>query len=235
MAADLRSQYQLAPVSPVVKKIARLVEGKNDAPLDEIAKVINTDPGLMQRLIVMAYPRASARSSATVETALTRVGISNVILLLVGDLLIKTVTDTFGTMIQIPLNCEDPTIIPTMEKAWHISASVQFSGKATGKVVLVFSQGLGNLIACRLLGSENEEMAEEVIADGVGELVNIVTGNLQSRLDDAGLPSKMNVPSVQVLETFPKDTIPGACSELFFFVYDRKALAAIVSINPFSS
>jgi hypothetical protein len=75
----------------------------------------------------------------------------------------------------------------------------------------------------------------DVINDVIGEIVNIVTGNLQSRLCDAGFPSEVGLPEVKYQSSLPNDTVPGGCSDQFFFRQGMYSLAVNLSIDPQSS
>lgn len=231
---DLRARFHLPPLSPGVQRIAGLVGGRETASMEEIAEIISTDESMTRRLIIMAYPRISARDGATVEMAISRLGLNCTIVLLIGDLLTRAVTETFATMVSILLETDDPSLMP-IEEHGHLTASVNFNGRTSGKVALSFSQELSGLIAARILGDGDEgEYPLDVITDAIGEIVNIVTGNLQSRLHDAGLDSKMEIPQVSANQDLVANSIPGASSEQFFFRQGTRGLGVNLCINPFS-
>jgi CheY-specific phosphatase CheX len=232
--ADLRVRFQLPPLAPGVKKIASLVAGREKASMEEIAQIIEGDESMSRRVIIMAYPRVAARADATVDMAISRLGINCIIMLLVGDLLTRAVTDTFETMVSIRLETDDPSLMP-IEHHGRLTGSVKFNGIANGQVSLAFSNDLGLLSATRLLGgNDDDEFPPDVVSDAVGEIVNIVTGNLQSRLHDAGLESQMEVPEVLVQYGFPKSEVEGASTEQFFFRQATRGLGVNLCINPFS-
>lgn len=233
--AELRSRFQLPPPAPGVQKIAGLVAGRESATMEEIAEIISSDESMTRRLICMAYPRVSAREGATVDMAISRLGINCVVLLLVGDLLTRAVYDTFSLMVSIQLEADDPALMP-IEDHGRLTGTVKFNGTANGQVSLAFSNNLGLLIAARLLGGNDEdEFPPEVVTDAVGEIVNIVTGNLQSRLHDAGLTSQMEVPQVENQNEFPQSEVEGASTEQFFFREGTRGLGVNLCINPFAS
>ena len=230
---DLRAKFQLAPQPPSVQKIAGLVKGRESASMDEIVRIIDTDRLVTQRLITMAFPRAAARKDATVQMATSRLGITRVIMVIVGDLLTQAVIETFETMVSLPLETDNPSLMPAAEPG-QLIGSVKFKGRTNGEVTLMFSPYLSLFITARLMdGNLEDEYPPEVITDAIGEIVNIVTGNLQSRLYDAGLPSEVELPQVMLQSTFPKDTIPGSSSEQFFFHHDTHGLGVNLCIAPF--
>lgn len=232
---ELRARYGLRPLPPGVGKIAGLVKERQTASMDRITKIIGADSVMTQRLVTMAFPKVAARTGATVNSATSRLGVNRVILVIVGDILKEAVTETFETMISIPLQMDDLSEMPISQPG-QLTGTVKFKGKANGQVTLAFSRNLTILVAARLTGGNLEdEYSEEILRDAIGEIVNIVTGNLQSRLHDAGLESEVGLPEVTRPSSFPNDTIPGGSSERFFFHQGMNNLTVNLSIAPFPS
>ncbi len=230
---DLRAQYNLAPAPLGVDQIAGLVKGK-EAEMREITRIINRDQAVTQRCMIAAYPKAEMRENATLDMATTRLGLSRVISLIVADLLQLVVVDTFKTMIGLELTAEDAAKLP-VPAGGYIIGSARFTGRATGDVLLAFPPVFSEFITTQLLGGAPEEKwPAETINDALGELVNIVTGNLQSRLADAGLPSEMGLPSVMHQSVFPTVTILGGTSDRFYFRNNGYDLGVNLCISPFS-
>ncbi len=231
---DLRAQFNLAPVPGGVEQIAGIVNGKDNADMREITKIINRDAAVTQRCMITAYPKAEMRENATLDMATTRLGLSRVISLIVADLLQLAVVDTFSTMIGFQMKAEDPAQMPNPPGGFIIG-SARFTGRATGDVLLAFPIPFGRFVTAHLLGaSQDEKFTPETINDALGELVNIVTGNLQSRLSDAGLPSEMGLPDVKQQSVFPSVTILGGSSDRFYFRSGDKHLGVNLCISPFS-
>jgi chemotaxis protein CheX len=230
---DLRAKYQIPPLPPSVKKIAGLVKGRQSASMDEIVGIIDNDRLVTQRLITMAFPKAAARKDATVQMAASRLGVTRVIIVIVGDLLTQAVIETFETMVALPLEIDDPTLMPSPESG-ELIGSVKFKGGANGEVRLSFSPYLSLFLTARLNdGNLEDKYPPEVITDTIGELVNIVTGNLQSRLCDAGLPSEVGLPEVKPYWEFKTENIPGSSSEQFYFRGASHGLGVHLCIAPF--
>ncbi|MEI9998697.1 MAG: chemotaxis protein CheX [Verrucomicrobiota bacterium] len=231
---DLRAHYRLGPQPQGVDQIAGLVHGKETANMEEIVRIITRDQAVTQRCMVAAYPKASMREGATLEMAATRLGLARVISLIVADLLQQTILDTFDTMVGLEMKSENPADMPVAAGGMLIG-SARFTGCATGDVLLGFPHGFSRFIAAQVLGGRAEDTyAPEMLHDAVGELVNIVTGNLQSRLSDAGLPSEMGLPVVRLQPIFPTVTILGGTSERFYFRSGNHHLGVNLCIAPFS-
>jgi CheY-specific phosphatase CheX len=231
---DLRAHFNLAPVPGGVDQIAGLVRGKETASMQEITNIINRDKAVTQRCMLTAYPKADVREGATLSMATTRLGLSRVITLIVADLLQLSVVDTFNTMISLEMKSEDPSQMP-MPPGGFLMGSARFTGRATGDVLLAFPHAFSHYITAHLVGGNPEDKwPAETISDAVGELVNIVTGNLQSRLSDAGLPSEMGLPVVKSAAVFPSVTILGGSSDRFYFRNGDYHLGVNLCIAPFS-
>ena len=227
---DIRNRFHLPPLSPNVQKIAQLVSGRESAPMDEIVKILNCDASLSTRIITMAYPRVAARAGATVESAVSRLGIEYLIVLLIGELLSRAVKETFATMVSIKLEIGDPAKRPADRTQFH-AAFVDFTGRANGRVLLEFSPELGYGIASRLLGETN--FSAELLTDAIGELVNIVTGNLQSQLDALGLGSKMQTPKPATKAIVEQKGIAGSRTEDMYFFEGPLDLCVHLCIKTF--
>jgi CheY-specific phosphatase CheX len=231
---DLRAQYHLGPVPGGVDQIAGLVRAKDTASMQEITRIIKRDTAVTTRCMLTAYPKADARENATLDMATTRLGLSRVISLIVADLLQQAVLETFSTMIGLEMKSEDVSQMPAPPSGFIIG-SARFTGKTTGDVLLAFPQAFGRFITAHLLGGAvDDKWQVETIFDALGELVNIVTGNLQSRLADAGLPSDMGLPVVKQQAIFPSVTILGGSSERFYFRNAGHHLGVNLCIAPFS-
>jgi hypothetical protein len=137
---ELRSRFNLPEQPAGVQKIAGLVDAKEKS-LQEITRIIDADSRMTQRLIITAYPKISSRDGATVANATSRLGISRVISIIVGEMLADTVSDTFETMASIRLEPDDVANMPRFEKGVLVG-SVRFKGVAEGEVALAFSHAL---------------------------------------------------------------------------------------------
>jgi CheY-specific phosphatase CheX len=232
---ELRARFGLSPQPANVQKIVGLVKARKESSMDEIVKIIDGDCAVTDRLVAMAYPRPAARLGATMQMATARLGVNRVIVVMIGDLLKQAVVDTFQTMFSIALEVEDSSALP-MGGYDMWGGCVKFSGQNNGEVTLTFTRPLSLLVVAHLMGGTlDDHYAPEVISDAVGEIVNIVTGNLQSRLADAGFPSEVEVPQVRMMSSVPKDTIPGGSSDQFFFRNGIYRVGVNLGIAPFAS
>jgi CheY-specific phosphatase CheX len=74
-----------------------------------------------------------------------------------------------------------------------IAGAIGLSGKVSGIVYTAFSDDLARMVAGKIMGGE---AGEQEMCDVVGELTNMITGNLKSRLCDMGFNCSLSIPSV---------------------------------------
>jgi chemotaxis protein CheX len=67
---------------------------------------------------------------------------------------------------------------------WDISAIIGLTGEARGAVVISMKKELAMKLTDTLTGSLHTDLDDEVV-DAVGEIVNIIAGNVKKNLEDA--------------------------------------------------
>jgi flagellar motor switch protein FliN len=110
--------------------------------------------------------------------------------------------DVYDTMFSLKLERMEPEAAASLDGMRYIS-SVCFAGDATGIVSLHVGQEMSRLMAANMLGMEPEEIeGTSEIEDMLGELGNIVGGNLKSALTDTGLRCALSTPSFTIGSDF---------------------------------
>jgi CheY-specific phosphatase CheX len=87
---------------------------------------------------------------------------------------------TFGKMTMTPIDALDKAQAGPQE--FEISAVIGFSGDITGNCALRLSEQTAREALSRLAGEPVHEAVD--VADGVGELVNMIAGNAKAALVD---------------------------------------------------
>jgi chemotaxis protein methyltransferase CheR len=213
-------------------RLAELISCRDDANLGEIIKTISTDQALKTRLLRAANPNARNNrfSITSVEDALLRTGAGFLVVLAMGDPLMKAVHDTFSTMLSISPEMVDPQSIETYWQGQMIGTA-KFSGKATGSVHIRFKRDFAQALAAQMIGINVEEVEPSVIKDVVSELVNMVVGNFKSNLSDSGLSCRLEVPEVAQLNSFHLDLSNGAKHEQLAFRYQGEPILVDIVVN----
>lgn len=107
----------------------------------------------------------------------------------------ESVIDVFDTMLSAHLEPTDTIPSESLEDLRN-AGSVSFAGDATGMVSIHVGDNFTRELAAEMLGMEVDELeGDEEIKDMLGELGNIVGGNLKSAFTDAGLACALSTPS----------------------------------------
>lgn len=110
---------------------------------------------------------------------------------------IHSMTGVFETMLSMKIEAEDPPQRESVTTGNHIVGTVGFAGKAMGNVSVFVSRDFGRQIAAAMLGMSVEEIgSDDEVHDVIGEVCNMVGGDLKSRLCDAGLTCSLSIPSI---------------------------------------
>ncbi len=107
----------------------------------------------------------------------------------------EAVIDVFDSKLSTRLEPTD-TIPADNPESHRNVGSVSFAGDAVGMVSIHVGDNFSRELAADMLGKKVEELAgEDVIKDMMGELANIVGGNLKSAFTDAGLSCALSTPA----------------------------------------
>jgi chemotaxis protein CheX len=233
---ELSRRYGFAPRPESASRLTQLV-ARQDADVDEIAKVINKDPALRTRLLRAANPEAENEveyAVETVEDALLRNGVGCALVLAMGTPLALALTKTFQTMLSLNLESIDRIHAEPLDGE-HMLGTIGFSGKVVGHVYLRMSHQSAHAIAVSVLGLAPEELNDLAeIRDVVGELLNIMTGNFKSNLCDAGLDCRLQPPEVRLTTDFSTPVARGSGLERMAFHTGKIYLYVDVVANPWN-
>ena len=143
------------------------------------------------------------------------------------ECLSNSIANVFDTMLSMNVEfggtCEECT---TGER---IVGTVGFAGKVMGCVNLHIGNSFAENITASMLGMEVEEIeSDEEIHDVIGELSNMIGGDLKSRLCDAGLECQLSIPSTTAGSNFKIESKGFIKQERIAFISgEEKALAEV--------
>ncbi|PAW77682.1 MAG: hypothetical protein B9S32_10415 [Verrucomicrobia bacterium Tous-C9LFEB] len=108
------------------------------------------------------------------------------------------VCEVFATMLQLEaIADEGDDASPPPVSITGVSGQVSFTGKMTGSLYQNFSERLAATCAGRIMGGgDGTKMPESEVNDVIGELTNMVTGNLKSKMADKGFNCTLSIPTV---------------------------------------
>lgn len=91
---------------------------------------------------------------------------------------------------------EPTTLEKVAETSWmddKVTGCVQISGAYMGSVTVECSTAAARDIAAALFGTPSEDVTDDEITDSVGEIANMIGGNVKSMLP---APSQLSLPAV---------------------------------------
>lgn len=134
------------------------------------------------------------------------------------DLVKAAVSEIFDTMLNLQLQLS-PQGTPISNGEPHVAGAVGFSGGSLCGVVYIYSSAaLARKITCSLLGLEESDIdGDEMVNDAVGELANMVVGQLKSRLCDRGITCVLTVPSIVRGTNFTIEAVSSTSRRVLIF------------------
>jgi chemotaxis protein CheX len=127
--------------------------------------------------------------------------------------------EVFDTMLSMELSEKDKA---EMENSSRIVGSVSLAGAVSGTVNIHVSDNFANQITANMLGMELDEIeTDEEVHDVIGELSNMIGGDLKSRLCDAGFTCELSIPSITSGRDFNIESKGWAVNETVYFQYEN--------------
>jgi flagellar motor switch protein FliN len=140
----------------------------------------------------------------------------------------EAVVNVFDTMLSLKLE----TVASASLTGIRNVSSVCFAGDATGIVSVHVPEDLARIMAAGMLGMEPEEIEGHAeIEDLLGELGNIVGGNLKSALTDAGLRCALSTPSFTTGSDFMIESLNLERYERYAFQCEGRAVFVEMGIK----
>ncbi len=132
----------------------------------------------------------------------------------------NSVAGVFDTMLSMPVEASDGDSYSENDGR-RIVGTVGFAGKVLGNVSIHVNETFARKITAAMLGMElNEIEGDEEIHDVIGELSNMVGGDLKSRLCDADLECELSIPYITSGSDFKMETKGWERHERFLFQND---------------
>jgi flagellar motor switch protein FliN/FliY len=177
-------------------------------------ELIIVEVGLKTQQISAEADNLSAKDSLS---RLKQVDIEKIDHLDLKAIVSESVIDVFDTMLAAKLEITDKVSPDSLENTRNVG-SVSFAGDATGIVSIHVGDNFSRELAADMLGMEIEELeGDEEIRDMLGELSNIVGGNLKSTFTDAGLVCALSTPSFTTGSDFKIESLNMEKYERFAF------------------
>ncbi len=147
-------------------------------------------------------------------------------------LVMQAVARAFETMLNLEISPEPPSE-PVWDGEPHVAGSVGFIGRLSGVVYVYASASFARRITGILLGLSDAEIEnEEMVNDAIGELTNMVVGQIKSQLSDRGMPCVLTIPSIVRGSHFVVESISTTTRRLSTFRCGDQRLLVETLIKP---
>jgi len=143
-----------------------------------------------------------------------------------------SITRVFDTMLSMDVQLSDSDPQAAVDGS-KIVGSVSFAGALMGSVRVHVNDAFARIITAEMLGMEVEEIeGDEEVHDVIGELSNMVGGDLKSRLDDIGLSCQLSIPSITSGSDFKIESMGWERNDRFTFCCRQHAIMVEACIKP---
>lgn len=144
----------------------------------------------------------------------------------------KAVTGVFETMLSMALAPEAPPNRESVTTGEHVVGTVGFAGKVMGNVSVFVGRDFAREMTAAMLGvSADEVESDEEINDVIGEVCNMVGGDLKSRLCDAGFSCQLTIPSITIGDEFRIESMDWMRHEQLCFRHQEHLASVEVFIK----
>ncbi len=135
------------------------------------------------------------------------------------------VSDSVTNVFDVMLSMETEAFIPDGPVATDsnkIIASVGFAGDIVGIISIQLEYDFAKHISATMLGLEpDEEIEAGDIHDVIGEIVNMIGGNVKTSFCDADLTCNLSIPSITYGSNFKISTKKDIKGDHFFFKHQQ--------------
>jgi chemotaxis protein CheX len=146
--------------------------------------------------------------------------------------LMQATIQVLGTMAGTTVTLQE--VVPALDykPVGDISGIIGISGEhGEGMLGLSFTSTLGALLVSRLLGLSPEELSSEDLLDGIGELLNMVSGKAKTALSEAnGTTYRLSLPSIIKGAGHEIGGRPKNCPFLFL-VFDAEGQQFVLQVT----
>ena len=116
----------------------------------------------------------------------------------VGD----SIIELFDTMLSLDVDLCDREPFNGLED-FRVMGAVDFAGGVHGSIQFQVSKTFARMMTAGMLGKDLEEVQDiDTVKDVIGEMTNILGGNLKAAFCDTGLDCKISTPSLTVGQDF---------------------------------
>ena len=123
--------------------------------------------------------------------------------------IVAATTEIFSSMLMLEVSPGEPFARSQGPLNNSISGIIGLAGKSKGLLAIHLPKPLATAITTAFLGMDVQEIDEDV-CDAVGELANMLGGNLKSALDPKGSEIQLSMPTAIHGEEYAIDCLANA-------------------------
>lgn len=147
-----------------------------------------------------------------------------------AKIIIESTREIFSSMIMLEVTSGDPFQRGHEKLNNSISGLVGLAGTIKGMLAIHLPDQTAITVTSAFLGMGVEEIDEDV-RDAIGELANMVAGNIKSALDPKGSDIKLSMPSAVYGEEYSVDCLAHAQSITVPFELEGKTFLVELQIR----
>ena len=141
------------------------------------------------------------------------------------------VIEFFEVMLSMPVTLSDADN-PFAAGTVRMMGSLSFAGEVMGSIQIQVSETFARHITAAMLGiGEDEVGGEDELKDVVGEMTNIIGGNLKAAFNDSGLNCRISPPNITTGSNFTFETANMDRYERFAFCFKRHDVLVEVCVK----
>jgi chemotaxis protein CheX len=145
---------------------------------------------------------------------------------------ISSTKDVFSTMASMDVDFKQVYFQNEHRMLGDISGVIGLSGYAEGTVVITLYWDLAQQVISSIMGVTAEEISPELLNDGVGEIINMISGSAKRYLTDTSFYFQLSLPTVIIGWQHEIGHPDSSTVAVLIFDYEDKSFAVQVSLTP---
>ncbi len=143
----------------------------------------------------------------------------------------ESVLDVFDTMLSLPVEAVEDDAAESGGEG-RVVGAVNFAGDVQGLITFDVSASFSKRMAASMMGIEVDEIeSDDEVKDLLGEVSNIIGGNLKSAFTDAGLDCSISTPSITLGSDFTIKSLNMDNFQRFAFRYEDHRIFVEVGLK----
>jgi chemotaxis protein CheX len=143
---------------------------------------------------------------------------------------VSATVDLLSTMAGMHAEKKDVFLKKNYRLFGDISAIMPLSGKVEGEVVVCFEEKLAREVVASIMTTQPEMLTKDELKEGIGEVVNIISGNAKAALAQSEYMHHIGLPTVIFGQGHELAHPGNAPCIVVIFEVNKQPLAVLVSM-----